>query len=168
MNNVITDPCAVQWTSVLLIDHEGKNLGLKTTSEAYKLAVDNDLDLVIMSDNGDNPVCRIMDSKKQEYKKRIAERKGKTKTVKVKEVRVNAGISTHDLETKTKNMDKFLEKGHHVKVTIRSRERRNDEENLQHMKEYLNLVLSYLKEEYKEDGKPSISKNQYSVKIIPQ
>jgi translation initiation factor IF-3 len=168
MNNVITDPYAVQWTSVLLIDHEGQNLGLKTTSYAYQLAIDNDLDLVIVSDNGEHPVCRIMDSKKQEYKRKIAERKGKTKTVKVKEVRINAGISNNDLETKTRNMDKFLKKGHHVKVTIRSRERRDEEENLQHMKEYLNLALSHLTEKYKVDGNPNSSKNEYSLKIIPQ
>lgn len=168
MNNVITDPYEATSSSVLLIDHEGQNLGLKATSDAFQMATDAGLDLVIVSDGGEHPVCRIMNAKKQEYKKKIVERKGKTKTVKVKEVRVNTGISNHDLETKTRSMDKFLNKGHHVKVTIRSRERRDEAENFQHMKEYLDIVLGSLKEDHKIDGKPSSSRNQYSVKIIPQ
>lgn len=170
MNNVITDPSEVTYTSVLLIDQNGQNLGLKSLEDALSLAEDAELDLTIVNENGNNTVCRIMDLKKKEYQKRVAERKGKQKqkTVKTKEIRVNAGISENDLNTKTKAIDKFLSKGHHVKVTIKSRERRDPDENLQHMKDYLETVLGALSQGHKIDGKPASAKNQYTVKIVPE
>jgi translation initiation factor IF-3 len=168
MTNVITDPNDSNFKLVLLIDHEGQKLGLKNVSEAFSIASDYGLDLVVVNESGDHPTCKIMDVKKQEYKKRISDRKSKSKTIKTKEVRINAGISENDLETKVRSIDNFLSKGHHVKMTIRSKERRDEAENNRHMKQYFDLVLSRLTKPHKIDEKPNISKNQFSMNITPQ
>ena len=98
------------------------------TEEALRLADDEGLDLVIVSDKSDPPVVRIQDFKKLEYEKKKA-RQHKGRTSELKEIQLKMNISDHDLETKMNAIRKFLERGDKVKVTVRlkGRERENPE-----------------------------------------
>lgn len=99
--------------------------GVVTIQSAIARAEANGLDLVLIANNPENPVCRIMDNGKYlfEKAKREKEAKKNQKTVQVKEVGLKLSTEEHDLSYKVKNAVKFLEEGDRVKVSIRFRGR---------------------------------------------
>lgn len=110
---------------VRVIGEDGAQLGIMSSAEALKLAEDAELDLLLIAPTAKPPVCRIMDYSKFRYEQVRKERdaKKKQKTVEVKEIRLSPNIDTNDLNTKSNNARKFLEKGNRVKVTLRFRGR---------------------------------------------
>ncbi len=93
--------------------------------EALSLARELDLDLVEVADKANPPVCRIMDYGKYKYEaaQRLKESKKKASNVVVKEMKYRPKISGGDFDTKTKKVEKFLQEGHKVKITIMFRGR---------------------------------------------
>jgi len=127
-----------------LIDEKGKNLDIVKTGEAIKMALDKGLDLIEIAPQARPPVCRIMDFGKYQYQKSQVEKKQKTKQVKIdiKGVRISLGISKHDAEFKAKQAEKFLSKGHKVKIEmiLRGREKGLLETAQNKMKEFIDLI----------------------------
>ena len=103
-----------------------EQLGIKPLDEAQKVADDLGLDLVEVDPNGSPPVCRIMDYSKYRYEQamRMKEARKRQTLVTFKEMKFRPKIDPHDYETKTKNIRRFLESGHKVKVTVMFREGR--------------------------------------------
>lgn len=89
------------------------------------MARELELDLVEVADQARPPVCRIMDYGKYKYEaaQRAKESRKKASHITVKEMKYRPKISGGDFETKTKKVEKFLEEGHKVKVTIMFRGR---------------------------------------------
>ncbi|WP_185955996.1 translation initiation factor IF-3 [Melghirimyces algeriensis] len=116
---------AIRAREVRLIDQDGNQLGIKPLREALRLAQEADLDLVNVAPKAKPPVCRIMDYGKYRYEqsKREKEARKKQKTIQVKEIRFSPSIEEHDINTKLRNVKKFLNKGDKVKLTIRFRGR---------------------------------------------
>lgn len=54
----------------MLIDHENNNRGLVDTREALELAQSVDLDLVVVSQDKDTPVAKILNYGKLQYQKK--------------------------------------------------------------------------------------------------
>ena len=112
-----------------LITHEGTNVGVVSKREALHLADLAELDLVLISDAGQEgvPVAKIMDFGKSLYekKKKQHESKKHQKVIQVKEVKFSPKIGENDYETKMNQVVKFLEDGKRVKITLffRGRER---------------------------------------------
>jgi len=105
---------------VRLVDEEGEQMGVVSTSEALAIAKERGLDLVEVAPNSKPPVCRIMDHGKYLYmqsKRKKESKKGVKKTT-VKEIKVSAKIGEHDLNFKVGHIEKFLRQGHRVKVTV--------------------------------------------------
>lgn len=100
-------------------------VGVVPIEQALAKAEAAGLDLVLIANNPDNPVCRIMDNGKFlfEKNKREKEAKKKQKVVQVKEVGLKLSTEEHDLAYKVKNAVKFLQDGDRVKVSIRFRGR---------------------------------------------
>ncbi len=94
-------------------------------ASAMRLAEEAGVDLVKIAPNANPPVCRIVDYGKFKYEqvRKEKEAKKKQKVVEIKEIRLSPNIDTNDLNTKTQNARKFLEKGNRVKVTLRFRGR---------------------------------------------
>ena len=115
----------IKFSKVRLIDAEGNMVGVVSIEEARKKAEDADLDLVCISANPDNPVCRIMDYGKYlfEQSKREKEAKKKQKETELKEVGMKLTTDTHDIEVKQKMVIRFLKNGDRVKIKIRYRGR---------------------------------------------
>jgi len=110
---------------VRVIDQNGENLGVLYTREAREIAAEVGLDLVEISPNSDPPVCKILDLGKYKYesqKKAAAARKTQ-KTQDIKEIKMRPGIDDHDYNTKLKAIQRFIEDGDKVKVTLRFRGR---------------------------------------------
>lgn len=96
-----------------------------TADQARDIAEDAGLDLVVVSENADPPVCRIMnyDKFRYEQKKKSQEAKKKQATVETKEIKFRPKTEEHDLNFKIKNVKKFLAQKHKVKLTMRFRGR---------------------------------------------
>ncbi len=89
------------------------------------MARDLDLDLVEVAPQNDPPVCRIMDYGKFKFDaaQKAKESRRKTVSVGIKEMKYRPKIGPGDFETKTRQVLKFLNEGHKVKVTIMFRGR---------------------------------------------
>lgn len=110
---------------VRLVSEDGEQLGIMSSRDALKMAMDAELDLVKIAPMAKPPVCKIIDYGKFKYEqtRKDKEAKKKQKTVEVKEVRLSPNIDTNDLNTKVNNAKKFITKGNKVKVTLRFRGR---------------------------------------------
>ena len=84
------------------------------------MAREKGLDLIEIAPNIRPPVCRIIDYGKYQYQKskKEKEQKSKQKRIEVKGIRISLRIGQHDLETRTKQAEKFLNKGHKVRIEI--------------------------------------------------
>ncbi len=114
----------IQSEKVRVIDHEGENLGIMYTREAMEQANELGLNLVEVSPNADPPVAKFLDVGKYRYeaqKKANAARKTQ-KTQDIKE-KMRPNIDTHDYDVKMRSVNKFIEQGDKVKVTLRFRGR---------------------------------------------
>ena len=127
----------IQSDKVRVIDDSGENIGVMFTNEAIEQAAGVGLDLVEVSPNADPPVCKFLDVGKFRYeaqKKANAQRKTQ-KTQDIKEVKMRPNIDTHDYDVKMRNVNKFIENGDKVKVTLRFRGR-----ELSHQQLGMNLL----------------------------
>ncbi len=110
---------------VRLVDPDGQQLGIQPTREALELARSMDLDLVEVAPTANPPVCRIMDYGKFKFDEaqKARESRRKTSNTGIKEMKYRPKIGPGDFDTKTRRVQKFLNEGHQVKVTIMFRGR---------------------------------------------
>lgn len=108
---------------MMVIGPNREQLGVKSKEDALTLAKYAGFDLVLMSDSGDIPVCKIMDYNKFKYEKKKkvkdALKKQRETIVEIKEFRLSITIDVHDFNTRVKNARKNLEKGAKIKASIR-------------------------------------------------
>jgi translation initiation factor IF-3 len=99
---------------------EGQEPKVMATSEAIRMAEEQDLDLVEISPNAVPPVCKIMDYRKFLYNQKRKEKELKAKQSKVvlKEVRFGPNTDDHDFNFKLAHARKFLEEGNKVKAYV--------------------------------------------------
>jgi translation initiation factor IF-3 len=105
---------------LIVIDETGKNLGVLPREEAFKIAQEKGLSLVEVNPMANPPVTKIVDYGKFEYHQRKAERKIRAvhKKQEIKNVKIGLKTSAHDIEVKAGQAEKFLEKGHKVRLEI--------------------------------------------------
>ena len=110
---------------VRLIDEDGTQLGIISSSEALKVAIEKELDLVKIAPGSNPPVCKIMDYGKYRFEqaKREKEARRHQHIVEVKEIRMSPSIGINDFNVKLKNGQKFLKEGDRLKITVRFRGR---------------------------------------------
>ena len=108
---------------VMVIGPNGEQLGVKQLKDALTLATYAGFDLVLINQQGNPPVCKIMDYNKFKYenKKKTKEnlKKQREANLEMKEYRLSVTIDVHDFETRVKQASKYLEKGHKIKASIR-------------------------------------------------
>ncbi|TCO71780.1 translation initiation factor IF-3 [Chromatocurvus halotolerans] len=110
---------------VRLIAEDGEQLGIVPIAEARAKAEAASLDLVLIADQSDPVVCKIMDYGKHvfEAKKQKNAQKKKQKRTQVKEMKFRPGTEEGDYQVKLRNLTRFLENGDKAKVTLRFRGR---------------------------------------------
>tara|TARA_B100001029_G_scaffold129555_1_gene108519 strand:+ start:462 stop:887 length:426 start_codon:yes stop_codon:yes gene_type:complete len=98
---------------------------VRQTKDAIKEAYELGLDLVVVSPNADPPVAKIMDFGKYKYEvqKKKSEARKKQTVIVVKEIKIRPGIEEHDYQVKMRAINRFLEEGDKVKLTLRFRGR---------------------------------------------
>ena len=110
---------------VRLISDTGEQLGLMSAEDALKIAVEKEMDLVMIAPGSKPPVCKIMDYGKYRFEqaKREKEAKKNQRVIEIKEIRMSPSIGDNDFGTKLRAGQKFLAEGNRLKVTIRFRGR---------------------------------------------
>lgn len=113
----------IKAAQVRVIDPDGKQLGVMTSDQAYKLAQQIGLDLVEVAPNAVPPVCRILDFGKYIYEENKKTKSSKSSAAKIKEIELTARIDPHDLMTKLTHGEAFLNEGNKVKLRLKFRGR---------------------------------------------
>ncbi len=138
------------------------------TSEALKLALEREVDLVEISPNANPPVAKLLDFDKYRYQqeKQAQQARKKVKKVTIKGIRLSVRIGTHDLEFKAKQTNEFLTEGNKIKLDVVMRGREQAHANLafELIKKFLELITTpYIKE-----AGPTKMGNTVSVIMAPQ
>lgn len=103
-----------------MINPDGIQLGIMSPQEALQTAMSLGLDLVEVAPEANPPVCRIMDYGKYRYEqsKKAKDAKKKQNIIQVKEIKMRPKTDEHDLEFKTRHIEKFLKEGNKAKITM--------------------------------------------------
>ena len=153
---------------VRCISPDGEQLGVMKTADAIAEADAQGLDLVEVSPNTDPPVCKILDYGKFKYEaqKKKNEAKKKQKIIEVKEIKLRPNIDEHDYQVKMRNVQKFLDEGDKVKVTMRFRGREMAHQELG--VNVLNRVRDDTEDVAKIEAFPKLEGRQMIMVIAPK
>jgi translation initiation factor IF-3 len=117
---------------VRVLDAMGENVGVFKTSEALRMAREQEMDLVEINPKAEPPVAKIIDYTAFKYQKEKEARKQKAKAhvSEIKGVRLSIGIGEHDMEIRQHQSEEFLDRGDKVKVEIILKGREHGRPNL--------------------------------------
>ncbi|QKG80424.1 MULTISPECIES: translation initiation factor IF-3 [Tenuifilum] len=106
--------------TVRLVGDNIENPGIYPIEKALQIADEMELDLVMISDKADPPVCKITDYQKFLYqlKKKQKEIKANAQKIVVKEIRFGPNTDEHDYNFKLKHAINFLQDGAKVKAYV--------------------------------------------------
>lgn len=101
----------------------GENIdeqGVFPIEKAREMAEEAGLDLILIAEKADPPVCKIVDYKKFLYdqKKKQKEITQKAQKTVVKEIRFGPNTDDHDYEFKRNHAEKFLKEGAKLKAFV--------------------------------------------------
>ncbi len=159
---------AITVAEVRLIDETGENVGVVSTSDALDRADNAGLDLVEISPGAEPPVCKILDYGRFKYQdqKRKNEARKKQKTVDVKEIKMRPNIDQHDYDVKMRAINRFIDEGDKVKVTMRFRGREMAHQDLG--LKVLDRVRDQLEEVAKVEQFPKMEGRQMTMVVAPK
>lgn len=125
------------------------------------------LDLVEVDSNAQPPVCRILDYGKWKYEQAKKEREGRKhqKGTMIHEVRMRPRTGQHDIDLKTRIVERLLTEGDKVKLSIMFRGRELSHPEIGH--EVLGKALERLKEVAIVEKPPGMEGRFLSVILTP-
>ena len=132
--------------------------------KALEMAENDGLDLVLINEQADPPVCKIVDAAKYAYELKVKEkelaRHQRESRVELKEVQFKPNIDEHDFDTKCRNIAKFIKRGNKVKLMVqfRGRERQHSELGFN----IIDRILATLAD-VELDGQPQFSGNRITA-----
>lgn len=137
---------------VRIIDEDKQQLGIMPLAKALSIAGEKGLDLVEIAPQAVPPVCRVMDYGKFLYElhKKAHEAKRHQKQIQVKEIKFRPKISIHDYAFKLRHIQRFLNDGNKVRITVMLRGRERAKPEL--AQQILNRVLGDTKDLASQDG----------------
>jgi translation initiation factor IF-3 len=142
-------------------------VGIVSLFEALGKAERAGLDLVEISPQAEPPVCKLMDFGKFKYeaKKKSQEAKKKQKVTVIKEMKFRPNIGQNDFDVKVRNINKFLEHGDKVKVSLwfKGREIVHNELGIQ----LFNKIIEGTAEFAKIESEPKMEGKQMMMMLAP-
>jgi translation initiation factor IF-3 len=149
------------------VDPDGAQLGIKPLPEALAIAKSLDLDLVEVAPMANPPVCRIMDFGKFKFDEaqRAKESRRKAVHVGIKEMKYRPKIGPGDFDTKTRQVAKFLNEGHKVKITIMFRGR--EVYHPEHGKRILDRIAEQMEGIAKVEAEPKLDNRNMIMVLAP-
>ncbi|KAM9703294.1 translation initiation factor IF-3, mitochondrial [Menidia menidia] len=147
---------------IQVIGEAGENLGVMHRADVIRVMEEKGLKLVLLSEHRDPAVYQLMSGKQihEEQLKLREKNKAKAAPVQVKELTFSAGIASHDLSTKLKQVESWLEKKHHVRITLRAERGQNNanlDATLEQMVEQMDVMLGFVsKPKVVRDGQAAV------------
>ena len=122
----------INYPELRVVDSDGQQLGVIDRIKALEIASKRELDLVLVSEKANPPVCRIMDYGKYKFEqeKKAKEARKKSHQTEVKEVKMRYKIDKHDYDVRIGQASRFLKAGDKVKCTVIFRGREIQHSNL--------------------------------------
>ncbi len=122
---------SIRVPEVFLIDENGDTVGKISTVKALEMANDLDLDLVEVNPKANPPVVKItnLGQLKYEQDKKAHKQKMQQKKIEMKNIRLSFRISSHDLELRMRQAEKFLAKENKTKIELILRGREKQHQN---------------------------------------
>lgn len=154
----------IRHKTVRLVTDSGSQV--LSTFKALEMAENEGLDLVLVNEQADPPVCKILDLAKYTYELKVKEkemaRHQRESRVEVKEVQFKPNIDEHDFDTKCRSIVKFIGRGNKVKLMVqfRGRERQHSELGFNLIDRVLATVA-----DIELDGKPQFSGNRITAML---
>jgi len=143
-----------------VLDSLGQQIGVLSKDEAFRLAQEQELDLVEIAPMAKPPVAKLIDFKKflyQENKKK-REEKRKAKVSETKEIRLGPFMSEHDLQVMIRRGREFLEDGDKLRLVVKFRGRQITHPEFGH--EIVKKVIGSLEDVSKVDREPHFEGKQ--------
>jgi len=155
-------------SEVRLTGADGEPVGVVSLQEAISAAEEANLDLVEISPNAEPPVCRVMDYGKYifEKSKKDKEQRQKNKQIQLKEIKFRPGTDEGDYQVKLRNLNRFIEDGNKVKVTLRFRGREMAHQGLG--TKLLNRIKDDLAELTNVESFPAMEGRQMVMVLAPK
>lgn len=143
-------------------------VGVVSMSEARRLAEEEGVDLVEVSPTAKPPVVKLIDYGKYKYElqKKAHEAKKKQVVVQIKEVQVKPNIDEHDLQTKLKHCQKFLDQNDKIKLSMqfRGREMNYKEKG---MEKFNSIVQAIIEMGAAVEAEPKLMGNRVIAILMP-
>ena len=112
----------IRVSELMVIGPNGEQMGLKKIEDALTLANYAGLDLVLINENSIPAVGKIIDYNKYRYEKqkkiKEQQKKQRENNKEIKEYKLSVVIDIHDFETRRRNAEEYLIKGHKIKASI--------------------------------------------------
>ncbi len=154
----------------MVIGPNGEKMGIKKLSDALTLAGYAGLDLVLMNQGNGVSVTKIMDYNKFRYEKqkklKDAQKKQRETSKEIKEYRLSVTIDVGDFETRRRNAENYLKKGHKIKAFIRFKGRQMAHTELGI--DVLNRFAEALSEVSTVEQKPQLDGRQAYMLLAPK
>jgi translation initiation factor IF-3 len=143
-------------------------IGVVSREEALRSARSVDLDLVEISPQSEPPVCKILDYGrfKYEQQKKKSETKKKQKIIEIKEIQLRPMINENDLQVKFRAIQRFLEEGNKIKISLRFRGRELDHQEIG--LKLLERVRDQFEKLAKADQMPKLEGKQMLMVLSPK
>ncbi|XP_003225558.1 translation initiation factor IF-3, mitochondrial [Anolis carolinensis] len=144
---------------VQLIDENGNNEGTMHRADVIRIMDERGLRLVLLSEKADPPVYRLMSGHQiHEERMKLREKQKANPSngpVQQKEITLSTTIAQHDLDTKIKQIQQWIDKKHHVRVTVQ--QKRADDEP-KHTLALFSQILDAMPEKATYLSEPRIAK----------
>ncbi|MCA9372840.1 translation initiation factor IF-3 [Candidatus Woesebacteria bacterium] len=110
----------IRTPNVRVIDDQGKMVGVMPTQQAMTQAFALEKDLVLVNENQQPPIAKIIELNKFKYQQqqKLAASRKKAKAQEIKEVRFSPFMSEGDFESKLKKVNDFIDGGDKVKLSL--------------------------------------------------
>lgn len=145
-------------------------MGIKKLADALMIASYAGLDLVLMSGNSTPAVGKIMDYNKYRYEKqkkvKEQQKKQRENMKELKEFRLTVKIDVGDFETRKKQAQDYILKGHKIKGSIRFKGREMAHTELG--ADVLNRFADALSEYADVEQKPVLEGRAMSIILVPK
>ena len=119
---IIINNSLLKHETLLVLKDGGEKLGEMPSKDALKMARQEGMDLILVSDKAKPAVAKIMKLGKHKMELKRAEKKRAANQPKpMKECRVTFSIGANDLAVKIKKMHEWAEKGHPIKLLMKKK-----------------------------------------------
>lgn len=160
----------IRVSELMVIGPNGEQMGTKKLQDALTLANYAGLDLVLMSGNSERAVGKIMDYNKYRYEKQKKQKEAlknqRANNRDMKEYQFSVTIDIGDFNTRKKNAEDYLKKGHKIKATLRFKGRQMAHTELG--REVLERLAKDLEEVASIESAPKLEGRTMTMTLAPK